>query len=100
MIPVPEIRLSVDCVPCAEPFTSMLNPAIPAPVQSVLLLVGSSLHPPPVKFSVPSTGRFVPPFWTRAIAPFDPVGPVGPLGPLAPLGPVGPTVPDCSVQEF
>jgi hypothetical protein len=40
----------------------MFKPEIPLPVQSVLLLVGSSVHPPPLKFNVASTGRFVPLF--------------------------------------
>ena len=95
MIPEPEIKFRVDCVPCADPLTSIFNPEIPPlPVQSVLLLLGSSVHPPPVKFRMLSTGRFVPPLCTRAIVPFDPFVPLVPFVPLDPVGPVDPAGPD------
>ena len=57
MIPVPEIRLSVDCVPWAAPLTSIFNPKIPPlPVQSVLLLVGSSV---PDRLKAPVLGMAI-----------------------------------------
>jgi len=62
VIPVPEIRFNVGWVPCAVPFTSMLKPDIPAPLQSVRLLVGSSVQPPLLKLRVASTGKVVPAF--------------------------------------
>jgi hypothetical protein len=40
----------------------MLNPDIPAPLQSVRPFVGSSVQPPLVKFRDPSTGKAVPAF--------------------------------------
>jgi hypothetical protein len=62
-IPVPEMKFSAGCVPSAVPFRSLVSPDMPAaPLQLVLLVAGSSVQPPPVKFSAGSGGRLVPAF--------------------------------------
>src|SRR5271166_3154813 len=72
----------------------MVRPEMPLePVQSVRLLAGLSVQPPPVKFKVASTGSAAPAFWMCAMAPFEPAGPCGPVEPVAPVAPVAPCGP-------
>src|SRR5579862_3823837 len=60
--PLPAMKLRVGWVPCVVPLTAMFRPDMPAPLQSVRPLAGSSLQPPAVKFNAASTGRLVPAF--------------------------------------
>ena len=97
VIPLPEMKFNVDCVPCAAPLTAIANPDIPAPLQLVRPLAGSSVQPPLVKLRAASTGRAVPAFCIWAMAPFDPATPVGPTGPVAPAAPTAPADPAAPV---